>query len=88
MEDRKDTGLDSWDSGDDRPDIIDHTVYDADVSEFPVADEGDEDDLGVPLNEDGAQDLDNLESNNDDVVSLDIEPLDDSEYNDNSFDCD
>ena len=43
--------------------------------------------LGVPI-KDGAQDVDDISTIDDDVVTLDSEILDDSEYNDNSFDCD
>jgi|GEM_PF-5485023 len=43
--------------------------------------------LGVPI-KDGAQDVDDLSTVDDDVVKLDEELLDDSNYNDNTFDCD
>lgn len=52
-----------------------------------VEDEGDEDNLGVPI-KDGAQDIDDISTVNDDVVKLDEELLDDSNYNDETFDCD
>ena len=64
-----------------------HDLYDDEVREDFVEDEGDEDDLGVPI-KDGAQDVDDTSTVDDDVVILNQEPLDDSEYNDNSFDCD
>lgn len=64
-----------------------HDLYDNEVREDFVEDEGDEDNLGVPI-KDGAQDIDDISSVDDDVVTLDNELLDDSEYNDNSFDCD
>ena len=64
-----------------------HDLYDDEVREDFVEDEGDEDNLGVPI-KDGAQDIDDISSVDDDVVTLDNELLDDSEYNDNSFDCD
>jgi hypothetical protein len=89
-----DTDRDSWNSGDDMPDIFDNTVYDGEVSpeaengEF-VGDEGDEDNLGTPI-KDGVEDIDDISTVDDDVVNLkdDLEALEDSEYNDNSFDCD
>ena len=76
--DIKDTDIDSWNSGDNLDDIVDNSDYDGEVSEDPVEDEGDEDNLGI------SDDLD------DDVVNLekDLEALADSEWNDNSFDCD
>ena len=40
--------------------------------------------LGVPI-KDGAQDVDDLSTIDDDVVKLDEELLDDSNYNDNTF---
>ncbi len=64
-----------------------HDLYDDEVREDFVEDEGDEDNLGVPI-KDGAQDVDDISTIDDDVVTLDNELLDDSEYNDNSFDCD
>ena len=64
-----------------------HDLYDDEVREDFVEDEGDEDNLGVPI-KDGAQDIDNIDSVDDDVVTLDEEVLDDAEYNDSSFDCD
>lgn len=64
-----------------------HDLYDDEVREDFVEDEGDEDNLGVPI-KDGAQDIDDTSTVDDDVVTLDSELLDDSEYNDNSFDCD
>ncbi len=64
-----------------------HDLYDDEVREDFVENEGDEDNLGVPI-KDGAQDIDDISSVDDDVVTLDNELLDDSEYNDNSFDCD
>ena len=64
-----------------------HDLYDDEVREDFIEDEGDEDNLGVPI-KDGAQDIDDISSVDDDVVTLDNELLDDSEYNDNSFDCD
>lgn len=64
-----------------------HDLYDDEVREDFVEDEGDEDNLGVPI-KDGAQDVDDISTIDDDVITLDNELLDDSEYNDNSFDCD
>ena len=64
-----------------------HDLYDDEVREDFVEDEGDEDNLGVPI-KDGAQDINDISTVDDDVVTLDSEILDDSEYNDNSFDCD
>ena len=64
-----------------------HDLYDNEVREDFVEDEGDEDNLGVPI-KDGAEDYDDRSTIDDDVVTLDNELLDDSEYNDNSFDCD
>ena len=64
-----------------------HDLYDDEVREDFVEDEGDEDNLGVPI-KDGAEDYDDRSTIDDDVVTLDNELLDDSEYNDNSFDCD
>ena len=73
--------------------IIDNSTYspddisdDAKAGNF-VVDEGDEDNLGVPI-KNGAEDYDDRSTVDDDVVTLDEELLDDSEYNDNSFDCD
>ena len=68
-------------------DNVVNDLYDDEIREDFVEDEGDEDNLGVPI-KDGAQDVDNTETVDDDVVTLDDELLDDSEYNDNSFDCD
>lgn len=65
-----------------------HDLYDDEVREEFVEDEGDEDNLGVPIGKDGAQDVDDISTVDDDVVNLENELLDDSEYNDNSFDCD
>lgn len=64
-----------------------HDLYDDEVREDFVEDEGDEDNLGVPI-KDGAEDYDDRSTVDDDVATLDNELLDDSEYNDNSFDCD
>lgn len=64
-----------------------HDLYDDEVREDFVEDEGDEDNLGVPI-KDGVEDYDDRSTIDDDVVTLDNELLDDSEYNDNSFDCD
>lgn len=64
-----------------------HDLYDDEVREDFVEDEGDEDNLGVPI-KDGAEDYDDRSTIDDDVVTLDDELLDDAEYNDNSFDCD
>ncbi len=64
-----------------------HDLYDDEVREDFVEDEGDEDNLGVPI-KDGAQDINDTSTVDDDIVTLDSEILDDSEYNDNSFDCD
>ena len=86
MEDNRiDTDLDSWNTGDDKADVMDGTVYNADDisdeaknGEF-VDDEGDEDNLGI--SEDTADDLvSNLDAN--------LDALDDSEWRDDSFDCD
>lgn len=65
-----------------------HDLYDDEVREEFVEDEGDEDNLGVPIGKDGTQDVDDISTVDDDVVNLENELLDDSEYNDNSFDCD
>jgi hypothetical protein len=64
-----------------------HDLYDNEVREDFVEDEGDEDNLGVPI-KNGVEDYDDLSTVDDDVVDLKNEPLDDSNYNDNSFDCD
>ena len=64
-----------------------HDLYDDEVREDFVEDEGDEDNLGVPI-KDGAQDIDNTDTVDDDVVNLEEDILDDEEYNDSSFDCD
>jgi hypothetical protein len=64
-----------------------HDLYDDEVREDFVEDEGDEDNLGVPI-KDGSQDIDDLDSVDDDVVDLNDDILDDEEYNDSSFDCD
>jgi hypothetical protein len=64
-----------------------HDLYDDEIREDFVEDEGDEDNLGVPI-KDGVEDYDDNSTVDDDVVDLDNEILDDSEYNDNSFDCD
>ena len=64
-----------------------HDLYDNEVREDFVEDEGDEDNLGAPI-KDGVEDYDDRSTVDDDVVTLDNELLDDSEYNDNSFDCD
>lgn len=86
MEDNRiDTDLDSWNTGDDKADIMDGAEYNADDisdeaknGEF-VGDEGDEDNLGI--SEDTADDLvSNLDAN--------LDALDDSEWRDDSFDCD
>ena len=45
------------------------------------------DDLGVPI-KDNKQDIDDTSTVNDDVIELENEILDDSDYNDSSFDCD
>lgn len=60
---------------------------DNEVHDSFVEDEGDEDNLGVPI-KDGGQDIDDLSTVDDDVVKLDEELLDDSNYNDSTFDCD
>ncbi len=86
MEDNRiDTDLDSWNTGNDKADIIDNTAYNPeDISDEAKAgqfieDEGDEDDLGI--SDDTDDDLvENLDAH--------FDALDDSEYNDNSFDCD
>jgi hypothetical protein len=87
-----DTDRDSWNSGDNMPDIIDNTIYDDEISPEAAAgkfvdDEGDEDNLGTPI-KDGVEDMDDISTVDDDIVTLDEEALDDTEYNDNSFDCD
>lgn len=64
-----------------------HDLYTNEAHDSFVEDEGDEDNLGVPI-KNGAEDYDDRSSVDDDVVKLDEELLDDSEYNDNSFDCD
>jgi hypothetical protein len=64
-----------------------HDLYDDEVREDFVEDEGDEDNLGVPI-KNGIEDYDDLSTVDDDVVDLGDGPLDDSNYNDNSFDCD
>lgn len=64
-----------------------HDLYDDEFREDFVEDEGDEDNLGVPI-KDGSQDIDDLDSVDDDVVDLNDDILDDEEYNDSSFDCD
>lgn len=64
-----------------------HDLYDDEIRENFVEDEGDEDNLGVPI-KDGAQDIDNIDTVDDDVVNLEEDILDDEEYNDSSFDCD
>ena len=64
-----------------------HDLYDNEVREDFIEDEGDEDNLGVPI-KNGVEDYDDLSTVDDDVVDLKNEPLDDSNYNDNSFDCD
>ena len=64
-----------------------HDLYDNEIREDFVEDEGDEDNLGVPI-KDGAQDIDNIDTVDDDVVNLEEDILDDEEYNDSSFDCD
>jgi hypothetical protein len=64
-----------------------HDLYDNEIREDFVEDEGDEDNLGVPI-KNGVEDYDDLSTVDDDVVDLKNEPLDDSNYNDNSFDCD
>jgi hypothetical protein len=84
-DDRIDTDLDSWNTGNDKADIIDNSEYnrddisvDATEAKF-VDDEGDEDNLGI--SEDTADDLvNNLGAN--------FDALDDSEWRDDSFDCD
>ena len=63
-----------------------HDLYDDEDRVSFVEDEGDEDNLGVPV-KDGAEDYNDLSTINDDVVDLN-DVLDDSEYNDSSFDCD
>ena len=84
-EERIDTDLDSWNTGNDMADITDDTVYDSDdisdearEGEF-VGDEGDEDDLGITDDDDDDL-VHNLDSNRD--------KLDDSLWRDDSFDCD
>jgi len=86
MEDKRiDTDLDSWNTGNDKEDIIDNSEYNPeDISdeakngEF-IEDEGDEDNLGI------SDDTDDDLINN---LGANFSALDDSEYNDNSFDCD
>lgn len=86
MEDNRiDTDLDSWNTGNDKADIIDNSEYNPDdISDEAregkfVDDEGDEDNLGI--SEDTADDLvNNLGAN--------FDALDDSEWRDDSFDCD
>ena len=70
-------------------DNVVHDLYNDEIREDFVEDEGDEDNLGVPI-KDGAEDYDDRSMDDDDLVSLGIDPaaLDDTEYNDNSFDCD
>ena len=91
-----DTDLDSWNSGDNKPDIMDNATYhpediskEAKNGDF-VGDEGDENNLGTPI-KNGAEDFNDTSTVDDDLVKLHdepYEPLDDAEYNDNSFDCD
>lgn len=86
MEDNRiDTDLDSWNTGNDKADIMDNSDYTPDdISDEAregkfVDDEGDEDNLGI--SEDTADDLvSNLNAN--------LDALDDSEWRDDSFDCD
>ncbi|MBR1801720.1 hypothetical protein IJ768_00625 [Candidatus Saccharibacteria bacterium] len=70
-------------------DNVVHDLYDDEIREDFVEDEGDEDNLGVPI-KDGAEDYDDRSMDDDDLANLGIDPaaLDDTEYNDNSFDCD
>jgi hypothetical protein len=82
-EPEKDTDLDSWNSGDNKPDAFDDAEYDAEISDEAaegklMPDEGDEKDLGI--SEDTADDLVNL--------GEDLHALDDSKWRDDSFDCD
>ena len=64
-----------------------HDLYTNEPHDAFVEDEGDEDNLGVPI-KDNKQDIDDLSTVDDDVVVLGDEALDDSNYNDNTFDCD
>ena len=64
-----------------------HDLYVDEPHDEFVTDEGDEDNLGVPI-KDNKQDIDDLSTVDDDVVILDNELLDDSNYNDSTFDCD
>ncbi|MBR1874764.1 hypothetical protein IJ798_00040 [Candidatus Saccharibacteria bacterium] len=64
-----------------------HDLYTNEPHDVFVEDEGDEDNLGVPI-KDNKQDIDDLSTVDDDVVVLGDEALDDSNYNDNTFDCD
>ncbi len=86
MEDNHiDTDLDSWNTGNDKADIMDDSEYNPeDVSDEAkeglfIEDEGDEDNLGI--SEDTDDDLvENLDAH--------FDALDDSEWCDDSFDCD
>lgn len=84
-EQRIDTDLDSWNTGNDEKDIMDNSEYNPeDISDEAregkfVGDEGDEDDLGIS------------EDTDDDLVKdlgANLDALDDSEWRDDSFDCD
>ena len=85
--DNPDTTNDSWDSGANQPDYFDRTAYDINdpTDDDNLEDEGDENDLGDMSDEEFR--LRNRTTDSDTDPHL-FDPIDDSEWNDASFDCD
>lgn len=103
-----DTTNDSWDSGDNKPDLFDRTKYSGEAddktkqekpfvvnSDQPISHKApsnaNADDTGDDITSDANDDLGITENSYDDLVGnlgAGFDNLDDSEWRDDSFDCD
>ena len=89
VEKKIDTDADSWDSGANQPDSFDHTAYETNDSndDNNLTDEGDENNLGDMSDEEFRAKNDGLDLGMG-GSKRQLEELDDSYYNDHTFDCD
>ena len=88
VEKKIDTDADSWDSGANQPDSFDHTTYETNDpnDDNNLADEGDENNLGDMSDEEFRAKNDGLDLGMG-GSKRQLEELDDSYYNDHTFDC-
>lgn len=89
VEEKIDTDADSWDSGANQPDLYDHATYEKNdpSDDDTLTDEGDEDNLGDMSDEEFRAKNDGLDLGMG-GSKRQLEELDDSYYNDHTFDCD